>query len=329
MDTAALHAAALARYDRQPRRVRPLARAVVRVDADDGRTYALRCRPRASRAFGDIPLELAWTAALRRDTDVEPPEALPGLDGALIQEVAAPGGERHDCVLFEWLPGVGLDERLTPANLRRLGALSARLHEHAAAFRPPPDPPGRTLHELIGRGERAVLFGHEHPLFLPPPRRAVFAEVAARVEREVDALYADPAGRRVIHADLIPENVKVHRGRLRPLDFYEAIRGYPVQDVALTFYDLRFFVDCRPHGYAALRDAFAAGYGSCLPWPERRPGQIDLLVAGRRLRKANWVLFTETAPFVADPGTVTDPTLVAGFFARLEAEFRALLEGPP
>ena len=88
---------------------------------------------------------------------------------------------------------------------------------------------------------------------------------------------------------------------------------------------LRFFVDCRPHGYAALRDAFAEGYSSCLPWPERRPGQIDLLVAGRRLRKADWVLLTD--PFVSDAGMVTDPTLVADFFAQLEAEFRALLEG--
>jgi Ser/Thr protein kinase RdoA (MazF antagonist) len=267
--------------------------------------------------------------ALRRDTDIGPPAALPGLDGALAQEVAAPDGDRYDCVLFAWLPGVELSERVTPENLRRLGALSARLHEHAAAFQPPPDLPVRTLHELIGRGEREVLFSHAHPPFLPPPRRAVFEQVAARFRREVDALYADPAGRRVIHADLIPENVKVHRGRLRPLDFYEAIWGYPVQDVALSFYDLRFFVDCRPHGYAALRDAFADGYTTRLPWPERRGGQVDLLVAGRRLRKANWVLFTETAPFVADPETVTDPTLVAGFFARLEAEFRTLLEGRP
>jgi len=229
-------------------------------------------------------------------------------------------------VLFEWLPGVELGQRLTPANLRRLGVLSARLHEHAATFQPPPDLPVRTLDELIGRGEREVLFSHEHPPFLPPTRRGIFEQVAARFRREVGALYADPAGRRVIHADLIPENVKIHRGRLRPLDFYEAIGGYPVQDVALTFYDLRFFVDCRPHGFPALRDAFAQGYASRLPWPERQPGQIDALVAGRRLRKANWVLVTETAPFVGAPERVTDPALVAGFFARLEADFRALLE---
>jgi Ser/Thr protein kinase RdoA (MazF antagonist) len=140
----------------------------------------------------------------------------------------------------------------------------------------------------------------------------------------VDTLYRDPAGRRVIHADLHHENVKVDRGRLRPLDFYEVIWGYPVQDVALTLYDLRFFARQTADQYAALRDAFADGYASRLPWPEAYPGQIDVLIAGRRLRAANWVLIRETAPFARDP--IPDPAVIEGFFARLEAEFRGLLE---
>src|SRR5919198_1278007 len=106
MNDLSLCDAALARYRVRARRLRPLTDAVTRVDADDGRTYALRCRPRADRAFGAIPLELAWTAALRSDTGIRPPEPLSGADGALVQEVSAPGtGEPHDCVLFEWLPG--------------------------------------------------------------------------------------------------------------------------------------------------------------------------------------------------------------------------------
>ena len=189
-----------------------------------------------------------------------------------------------------------LGERPTVQNLYRLGVLPARLHEHAATFRPPSDLPVRTLHELIGRGEREVLFTHDIPLFVPSARRVVFERIAERFRQEIDALYAEPAGRRVIHADLTVENVKVHRGRLRPLDFYETSWGYPIQDAALTLFDLRFFADCRPHGYAALRDAFADGYMSRMPWPEQHSGQIDALVAGRRLRQANLVLLHEAAP---------------------------------
>jgi Ser/Thr protein kinase RdoA (MazF antagonist) len=130
----------------------------------------------------------------------------------------------------------------------------------------------------------------------------------------------------VIHADLHHENVKLDRGRLRLLDFYEVIWGYPVQDVSLTLYDLREFADARPHGYAALRDAFARGYASRLPWPEQHPGQLDTLIAGRQLRRANWVLAHETAEFAPDPTSVPDPAAIVWFFGRLEAEFRALLD---
>jgi len=41
--------------------------------------------------------------------------------------------------------------------------------------------------------------------------------------------------------------------------FYEATRGYPEQDVHLTLYDLRFFADCWPYGFAALHDTLVDG----------------------------------------------------------------------
>jgi Ser/Thr protein kinase RdoA (MazF antagonist) len=146
--------AALARHGLRARRLTPLAAHVTRVDADDGQRYALRCRPRADRVFGNIPLELAWTAALRAQTEIRPPRARPGLDGQPVQEVGAPAADdRFDCVLFEWIPGAELGRRLTPEHVRRLGVLSARLHEHAATFRPPPELPVRTLRDLVGRGE--------------------------------------------------------------------------------------------------------------------------------------------------------------------------------
>jgi Ser/Thr protein kinase RdoA (MazF antagonist) len=319
--------AALARYGRQPRRLRPLAADVTRADADDGRRYALRCRPRADRAFGNIPLELAWTAALRAETEVRPPVPVPGLDGQLVQELVLAGAaDAYDCVLFEWIPGPELADRLTPANARLLGQLSARLHEHAANYRPPPEIAVRRLDRLVRDGERDVLLGHDHPRFLPSTRRAVFEAVASRLHDVLAGLYSDPAGRRLVHADLHHENVKVHRGHLRPLDFYEVVWAYPVQDVALTLYDLRYYADCQPHGYPAIRDAVADGYASRLPWPETHRDQIDTLVAGRLLRRANYVLWRETAEFADDPASVPDPARLEPFFAWLEGELRALLE---
>ena len=63
-----------------------------------------------------------------------------------------------------------------------------------------------------------------------------------------------------------------------------------------------------------------------LAWPETRSGDLDVLVAGRLLRRANYVLWRETAAFADDPAAVPDPARLEPFFAWLETELRSLLE---
>jgi hypothetical protein len=63
------------------------------------------------------------------------------------------------------------------------------------------------------------------------------------------------------------------------------------------------------------------------PRPEARP----IAGTGRRRQPACRAadarrLTCETAPFAADRSTLPDPAAIAGFFGRLEAEFRSLLE---
>ena len=81
---------------------------------------------------------------------------------------------------------------------------------------------------------------------------------------------------------------------------------------------------CSPTGEVAGR--WSGRPKAALPW---YAGQIDTLVAGRRLRQANWVLEHETAPFAADPGALPEPAVIVPYFEWLEAEFRALLDAAP
>src|SRR6476619_6425724 len=43
----------------------------------------------------------------------------------------------HVCVLLHWLDGRFINQRLTPAHLRRVGALAGQLQEHGASWAPP------------------------------------------------------------------------------------------------------------------------------------------------------------------------------------------------
>src|SRR6476620_3437749 len=87
-----------------------------RVDAPGG-PYVLRINRPQVHTVVTVESEMAWLGALRRDTDLGVPE---------------PRG----CVLLRWLDGRFSDRRLTPAQLRRVAVLEARLHEHAAHWTP-------------------------------------------------------------------------------------------------------------------------------------------------------------------------------------------------
>ena len=314
---------ALERYDLEPRTIRLVANhlnAIFRVDAADRCSYALRLSHPTWRTDEDLRSELMWLEALHRDTGIGAPTPFPARDGATVTIVTTAGvSEPRRCVLFDWIPGPLLADRLSDANLYQLGVLAARLHAHAAGFSPPPGFTTRRMNAIYARGEADVLFDDAQEPVFTAAQRQVFERVIERVRSTLDRLYANPQGLRVIHNDLHHENVKVFRGRLRPFDFEDTIWGYPVQDIAMTCFDLLDYTDPSRVDYRALRAAFQAGYISEAEWPEAHPGEIDTFIASRQVWRANWVVryAREHAPrFVAGMASRFEVFLDTGAFPR-------------
>jgi Ser/Thr protein kinase RdoA (MazF antagonist) len=191
-------------------------------------------------------------------------------------------------MVMTWLPGVLLQgDRLTEANLSRMGELFARLHAHAATFEPPEGFTRRRMDTLYARGEEDALFGAACADAFTPRTRDLLERTRARVDDAFRRLYADPAGLRVIHNDLHHGNIKLYRGRLFPFDFEDTVWGYLVQDLAMALQDL--MLDVAPAAFEPLQTALRRGYERYSPWPETEEGQIDTLRAGRLLWVANYV----------------------------------------
>jgi Ser/Thr protein kinase RdoA (MazF antagonist) len=302
--------AALDHYDLEVDRVALLAmetNALFRVRTAEGRSYVIRLATPGWRTDEDLRAQVAWLGALARDTDVGAPvPVLPAGGDAFVgvSTAGVPGPTR--CMVLSWVPGTPLGQRLSAANLAKMGALFARLHAHGLAFDPPAGFTTRRMSSYLARGEKRVLFSAEAEDAFTPESRRVFDAVRARVDAAFAGRYADPQGLRVIHNDLWHDNIKVHRGRLRPLDFEDTIWGYPVQDIAMAFLDL--LTDVTPEAYETYTAAFRRGYAALAPWPERYPGEIDDFGAGRVLWIANYVsryqrehlggYLTRTTPFL-------------------------------
>ncbi len=272
--------AALAHYDLDVRSVRLITNAtngIFRVDTACGEIHVLRISdPKGCHDVDEIRSEMMWLGALRRDTDLGVPLPLETKDGALAATIRVDGvPEPRHCVVFSWLLGSDLADRLSLDTATRFGVLAAGLHEHAASFVPPPGFRVRSLDGVFPYTdptfsfvEPVVLFDESNAEVVPAERRDVFRRTIDRVQEELDRVRAEGGPPRVTHNDLHQWNVKVCRGRLRVLDFEDLAWGHPVQDVATTLYYVED-VD----GHEELWDAFRHGYERVAEWPETRPGQ--------------------------------------------------------
>lgn len=288
---------ALGHYDLTVARLRLASlstNAIFRVTAQGGAVYALRLATPGWRTLADLQAEALWLEALARDTQIGAPRVLRTRHGEAVLTLA---GGTH-VTLMDWLPGRLLGKQLTAPNLRKMGALFAALHMHAAGWQPPAGFSQRRFERFLSRDEPDALASAEVQALYP----AGAGDLVQRVRDRVDAVYAalDRADLRVIHCDLWHDNIKVHRGRLLPFDFEDTIWGYRLHDIAMAMLDLHETVG-HEH-YEQLLAAFRAGYCEHLSWPQ---GDLDALQMGRMLWKLNYIArahrdgFASYMPFFA------------------------------
>jgi Ser/Thr protein kinase RdoA (MazF antagonist) len=280
---------------------------VFRVDTADGQRYVLRIHRAGTPTVESVGAELAWLAALRRDTTLEAPAPVPTRDGPLLTVAAAPsarseGTRPHICVLFRWLDGRHINAGLAPAHLELAGELMAHLQDHAARFGPP-QPFAR------GRVDSLVESARRLPdSFAPEVIAACQAlvastlsveeaeQVTAVVERVCaaqQALGQCPATFGLMHADLHHHNLLFARGAVRAIDFDDSGFGPLLYDLAVPLAELQDRA-----AYPALRTGLLAGYRRVRPLPPAHEACLDTFIALRRVQDTLWVLGARRHPAI-------------------------------
>lgn len=254
-----------------------------RVDARDGRCFALRVGTNSLSTPAHAVAQQSWMRAIAEQTDVLVPEPLRRPDGQWFVEADAPVLGRSVLVtVASWLSGDDADA-LEPEAARALGRTMATLHRHAAGWSLPPD-------GLLSRFD-TPLFGDEDALDRAPGLSdgdsAVLDEARVRTGEVFERLHRE-AQLRPLHADLHGGNLKWHEGRLAVFDFDDAGLGLPVLDLAISAFYLR--ADDR-----TLEERMLEGYAEIAPLPRFGPADFEALIAARQLLLANSLLVTKTA----------------------------------
>ena len=295
---------------------------IFRVATDSAHEYVLRMTaPKSCHGADEVRSEVAWLHAIDEDTDIGIPSPVARLDGDYVSEVLVPSEKSPICsAVYSWVPGRMLDEQLTEDNVRRLGTLMARLHEHAASFVTPRDFRIRTYDSVFPYAvkgfaglEPIVLFNEDSQAPLTSKQRSTYRDAYQLVAEEIGRLMRNEDPLRVIHSDLHMWNVKVHGDKLYALDFEDMMWGHPIQDIATTMYYFRW-----ADSYKAMLMSFRSGYESVQEWPESHEGQLEILMAGRTLLLANYAAASEDSE---------DRAFAPEYLARCEGRLSGFLEG--
>jgi Ser/Thr protein kinase RdoA (MazF antagonist) len=296
---------ALAAYDVGIASLKPLALSqnwLYRLDTTDGRRFVVRVNRPGMRSALDVASEMAWLAALRRDTDLVVPDPLLDRSGHHVQLVDGPGPDEdkgrvvpHAVSVFGWIDGRNVGERVDPKLARAMGEAVGRLQDHADTFRPPQPFTTSTLDRVWTFGARPAWLdpgAAPHPWFTRE-RSARIARAAERGQARIDALHADRATLRFLHIDLHMGNVRRQKGGgLALLDFDDSRWAHPVQDFAIPLY----YLWVRENG-AELWDAYAEGYAGVRgDVPVDRRALLDLVAA----RQVDLLAFVLTARLIED-----------------------------
>ena len=246
-----------------------------RCDTASGERLVVRvCLP-GGRSDAERDAELAWLAALARDTDLTVPVAR---FSTRVATSELPDGGR--CIAFGWVQGRPCGGRPSRRLVADLGRVIGMLHGHGARFRAPPGFTRPTLD--IGYLTWAGTWHADQLARRPidPAVRCVLTETAERVQTVLTGLGQDRAGYGLIHADLDLDNVLDHHGQARVIDFDDASWGHYALDLAIA-------ADGIP---GALRPVLLGGYQTVRPLPPGYDEHQAALLAARRLFLAIWHL---------------------------------------
>ncbi|MFC3984704.1 phosphotransferase enzyme family protein [Streptosporangium jomthongense] len=253
-------------------------------DPATGERRILRVHRLGYHSAPAIMSELAWLEALRREAGVRTPEVIPTPGGRRVLTV--PGAQPRDCVMFEFLPGAEppQDDALV-AGFERLGALTARMHRHARAWRPPTWFTRFHWDHDAALGVESRWGRWRDGVGVDDRARAVLGRLDARLRERLRRFGRGPERYGLIHADLRLANLLVTGGgEPSVIDFDDCGFGWYLYDLAAAL----SFIEHDPR-VPELVDAWLRGYRAVTPLPARDEAEVWTFVMFRRLLLVAWI----------------------------------------
>jgi Ser/Thr protein kinase RdoA (MazF antagonist) len=249
------------------------------------RRTVLRVHRQGYHSLESIEAELAWLDALRTDAGVRTPHVLPSVYGKRVVNVpCGPLAEPRRVVLFEHLPGAEPPDHDLERSFGTLGAITARMHEHALCWRRPPRFT-RFAWDYDGAFGTEARWGRwQDGMAVGPAERAALGRLDATLRGRLAAFGKSRERYGLIHADLRLANLLVDGQQTSVIDFDDCGMGWLLYDLGAAL----SFIEDDPR-VPALVDAWVTGYRAQRPLPAEDEAEIPTFVLMRRLLLVAWI----------------------------------------
>jgi Ser/Thr protein kinase RdoA (MazF antagonist) len=256
-------------------------------DPDRSEKYVIRVNSGrvAYHTPASIASELTWMEALRRDTDIKVPEVMRAKDGSLVQTFPVPGFDKpRHASIYTFLPGIEPPEDNLIAGFGRLGAISARMNQHARNWVRPPEFTRHAWTATTILDDQLNWGPWQKGLGIEAQTLTLLSRLDGVVRKRLAALPRQRNCYGLIHADLRLANLLVDGDTTAIIDFDDCGEGWYLFDLATAL----SFLEERPE-VPELIASWLDGYRNLGQISAELEAEIPTFIMLRRLQLIGWV----------------------------------------
>lgn len=261
---------------------------------EDGTKYALKIFQEESSTIEDNLAEVFLINTVRDNTDITVPSVIASKDNQFVLALETKYFDIPKRIaVYTWIDGRDLDGMETDERFYRLGQITANLHNATkGAVLPKGITPKKWDKVFYYRGEVPVYKQQQYQKFINDDYHSVMDFIIPYLDSKLAEYYID-ATPQLIHADLNPWNIKLHKGDMQIIDFEEAMYGLPLHDFGIMLFYYRYDEN---FDYENVKKHYFAGYKSINELPEFTEFDIDLLITARIVNFLNYILLVDDDP---------------------------------
>lgn len=254
--------------------------------------WVLRIHRPGYQSKAMIQSELDWLSALRESTSVVVPEPVVGHDSSYIQTVCVKGvPEARHCVLFTWIHGSFVQDRGNPSYFRKIGHLTAELHEHVQCWEKPKH---FVRHRLDADGllsAKGIWGDPSRAPGLSEHERSILKEAIRCITSILDDWGTAPERFGLVHGDLHRGNVLLQKGKACVIDFDDSSFCWFVYDATVSLFFL-----WGSEQYDEALAAWLEGYRSLRTFTDEDVAMIPVFYVVRKLGLLAWLGMRDDNP---------------------------------